>query len=91
MSAIPVEGSVDHEWEVDWRPRCGSMPGMVNAIIHLSRVSPGWARDPFEWFPSDTHRPPLSGPATPDHGFDAVGFDWRRVLPGLAHLPLLTN
>jgi hypothetical protein len=55
MSAIRPEGSVGHEWEADWCPRCGSVPGVVNAASHLCWVSLEPGRDPLEWFHSDTH------------------------------------
>jgi hypothetical protein len=35
MSVMRPEGSVGHEWEVDRRPRCGSVLGVVNAASHL--------------------------------------------------------
>jgi hypothetical protein len=40
MSAMSLEEFVSHEWEVDRRPRCGSMPGMVNVTSHLWTASP---------------------------------------------------
>jgi hypothetical protein len=39
MSALQLEGFVGHEGEVDKRPRCGSVPGAVNATSYLRRVS----------------------------------------------------
>jgi hypothetical protein len=41
MSAMRLDGSVGHEWEADRRPRCGSVPGVVNAAWYLWRVSLG--------------------------------------------------
>jgi hypothetical protein len=35
MSALRLEGFVGHEWEVDRRLRCGSMPDTDNAAGHL--------------------------------------------------------
>jgi hypothetical protein len=35
MSAMHIEGAIGHEWEADRRPRCGSVPGVVNPTSHL--------------------------------------------------------
>jgi hypothetical protein len=35
MSDMRYEGFVGHELEVDQRPRCGSVPGVINAASHL--------------------------------------------------------
>jgi hypothetical protein len=29
------EGSVGHEWEADRHLRCGSVPDIVNVVMHL--------------------------------------------------------
>jgi hypothetical protein len=39
MSDMWPDDSVGHEWEADQCPRCGSVPGMVNAGSHLWQVS----------------------------------------------------
>jgi hypothetical protein len=62
MSVMRYERSIDHEWEADLRPCCGSVTGVVNAFSHLWRVVQARAQDPLEW--SDTHRPLLLGFAT---------------------------
>jgi hypothetical protein len=41
MSVMWPEGFVGNKWEVYPRPRCGSMPGEVNAANYLWRVSLG--------------------------------------------------
>jgi hypothetical protein len=85
MSAMQTEGSVGHEWEVDWRPRCGR---------HLWRVCPGRGVGSLEWFPSDTLDLPCQAPPRPAPGsvpWDSTGgrsFQvWRTYLFRLTNGP----
>jgi hypothetical protein len=82
MSAMRPEGSVGHEWEADWRPRYGSVPDVVNMASHLWRVRPGLARDPLEWFPSDTSDLPYQAPPRPTLGLMPRGLTWGRSFQG---------
>lgn len=63
-------------WEADRRPRCSSVPGVVNAASHLWRVGWGRARDPLECFPSDTPDLPCQVPPR------STLAQCRRVRPG---------
>jgi hypothetical protein len=40
INAPQSEGLVGYEWEADWRYRCGSALGKVNAADHLWQVGP---------------------------------------------------
>jgi hypothetical protein len=41
MTDMQPDGFVGHEWEVEWRPRHGSVLGVVNAAEYLRQVSLG--------------------------------------------------
>jgi hypothetical protein len=81
MGVPQTEWLVDHEWEADRLSYCGSVPGIVNAIDHLWRVSLGLGEESTRLASSQFVRPP-SGSSSPNPGLGASGFIWRRVLPG---------
>jgi hypothetical protein len=92
MSVIRPEGSVGHDWEADLRPRYGSVPGMINVVVsHLWWVSPRLGAGSTRVAPFQHTQLPLPGPAMPSPRLGAAGFDQGWDLPGLAHLPLLTD
>jgi hypothetical protein len=86
MSAMRPEGSVGHEWKADRHPRCGSVPGAVNATSHLWWVSSVPDAGSNQVVPFRHARPPLSGSTTPKPGLDAVRFERGRILSGLTYM-----
>jgi hypothetical protein len=88
MSVMRSEGSVGHEWEADRRPRCGSVPVVVNTTSHLWRTSPDRVRDPLDWFPYDTPDLPCQALPCPTPGSMPRVSTGGGVLLGLAHLSL---
>jgi hypothetical protein len=76
---------------VDQHPRCGSVLGMVNAAIHLWRVSPGPVVGSTRVVPLRHVHPPLFGFTMADPRLGVVGFDRGRILRGLVHLPFSTD
>jgi hypothetical protein len=69
------EGSVGQEREADRCPRCGSVPGTVNATSHLWWVSPGLGAGIHSSVSLRTHPTSLSSSATLDPRLGAAGFD----------------
>jgi hypothetical protein len=73
MSAVRTEGFVGHEWKADRHPRCGSVPGVVNAAGHLRQVSLGPGTGSTRVVPFRHAWPLLSGSTTFDPGLGAAG------------------
>jgi hypothetical protein len=91
MSAMRPEEYVGHEWQANRRPRCDSVPGVVNATSHLWWVSMGPSAGSTRVVPFRHAQPPLLGFATPDPGLGVAVFDRGWVLSGLTYLPLPTD
>lgn len=91
MSAMRSEGSIGHDLEADRCTRCCSVPGMVNAVIHLWQVSPGPGVGSTRVIPFQHAHPPLLGSAMLGARARCRGVRPGRVLPVLACLPFLTD
>jgi hypothetical protein len=68
MSAMWLEGSVGHEWEVNRLPCYGSVPSVVNGAVIYGGSVWGRTRHLLQWFPFDTHVLPRQAPPRPAPG-----------------------
>jgi hypothetical protein len=91
MSAMRSEGSIGHDLEADRCTRCCSVPGMVNAVIHLWQVSPGPGVGSTRVIPFQHAHPPSLGSAMLGARARCRGVRPGRVLPVLVCLPFLTD